>query len=37
MRTVLSVSLLEKMAVELDAMARETGRNKTILHLMEVP
>jgi len=29
MRTVLSVSLPEKMAVELDAMARETGRNKS--------
>lgn len=29
MRSVLSVSLPEKMAVELDAIARETGRNKS--------
>ena len=29
MRSVLSVSLPEKMAVELDAMAKETGRNKS--------
>jgi len=29
MRSVLSVSLPEKMASELDAMARETGRNKS--------
>jgi metal-responsive CopG/Arc/MetJ family transcriptional regulator len=29
MRSVLSVSLPAKMASELDAMARETGRNKS--------
>lgn len=29
MRSVLSVSLPEKMAVELDALAKETGRNKS--------
>jgi metal-responsive CopG/Arc/MetJ family transcriptional regulator len=29
MRSVLSVSLPEKMAVELDVIARETGRNKS--------
>jgi metal-responsive CopG/Arc/MetJ family transcriptional regulator len=29
MRSVLSVSLPEKMAVELDVLARETGRNKS--------
>ena len=29
MRSVLSVSLPEKMAVELDAIAKETGRNKS--------
>jgi len=29
MRSVLSVSLPEKMAVELDSLARETGRNKS--------
>jgi metal-responsive CopG/Arc/MetJ family transcriptional regulator len=29
MRSVLSVSLPEKMAAELDAIAKETGRNKS--------
>lgn len=29
MRSVLSVSLPEKMAVELDNLAKETGRNKS--------
>jgi predicted DNA-binding protein len=29
MRSVLSVSLPDKMAVELDCLARETGRNKS--------
>ena len=29
MRSVLSVSLPEKMAVELDVIAKETGRNKS--------
>ena len=29
MRSVLSVSLPEKMAAELDAVAKETGRNKS--------
>ena len=29
MRSVLSVSLPDKMAVELDGFARETGRNKS--------
>jgi len=29
MRTVLSVSLPDKMAAELDAMAKATGRNKS--------
>jgi metal-responsive CopG/Arc/MetJ family transcriptional regulator len=29
MRSVLSVSLTEKMAMELDALAKETGRNKS--------
>lgn len=29
MRSVLSVSLPEKMAAELDMLARETGRNKS--------
>ncbi len=29
MRTVLSISLPEKLAKELDAFARETGRNKS--------
>ena len=29
MRTVLSVSLSEKMAAELDALAKATGRNKS--------
>jgi len=29
MRSVLSVSLPEKMAAELDGLARETGRNKS--------
>lgn len=29
MRSVLSVSLPEKMAIELDAIAKETGRNKS--------
>ena len=29
MRSVLSVSLLEKMSIELDVLAKETGRNKS--------
>lgn len=29
MRSVLSVSLSKKLAAELDALSRETGRNKT--------
>lgn len=29
MRSILSVSLTEKMAMELDALAKETGRNKS--------